>query len=110
MQVDYKRDVVVIIASLFGIVVGHELRKHRTAESDPSEALPVAEAADTSGNEPMIAVSSLFAATTLSLRVGNRLGVPRDNLAAQAALAFAVSAGLTYFTAALRSYIPGLKG
>lgn len=114
MQVEYQRDVVVIMASLLGIVTGHELRKMRTPAPSSGAAIPasdaVGDAAGDSSGEPLIAVSSLFAASTLSLRVGDRLGVPRDKLVAQAVLSFGVAAALTYFTAALRHYIPGLKG
>jgi len=110
MQTEYKRDVVVIMASLFGIVAGHELRKLRSPEALPAEPAPAQEAAKASAKDPLIGVSSLFAASTLALRVGDQLHVERDNLAAQAALAFGISAGLTYYTSTLRKYIPGLKG
>ncbi len=116
MKREYTRDVVVIMASLFGIIAGHEMREIRTPPASPGEEASGGEARSAAAPRPtppatpLIGVSSLFAASTLALRVGDRLDVPRDNLAAQAALAFGVAAGLTYFTGVLRRYIPGLKG
>jgi hypothetical protein len=116
MKPEYTRDVVVIMASLFGIIAGHELRQLHISPASPAEGMPPhgtqsPEARHASAPpDPLIGVSSLFAASTLTLRVGEHLRVPQDNLAAEAALAFGVAAGLTYFTDALRRYIPGLKG
>jgi len=113
-----QRDVVLIAASLTGVVVGRWLRDARSPTPPSTEGPALTASSAAAGASaigpsvpapPLVGVSSLFAAATLSRQIGQRLSIGTENIAGHAVLAFAISAGLTYYADTLARYLPGLR-
>ena len=94
MESDGREDLVVVIAGLLGVLVGHALR-HRRGRSTDSPFTTVG-------------TSTLVATPALARVAGEVLRVDRANTRALSVLSLAVGAVLTYFADDIARHLPGV--
>jgi len=96
MDRDGREELVVILAGLFGVLIGQVLRRARREGGGASE-VPVT----------AIGTSTLVAAPALGRIAGDALSIERRDTRAQAALSFLVGCSLTLFADDIGRYFPG---
>lgn len=91
-----RDDLVMIGAGLLGVAVGHFLKSRQAPEGPPAAKAEL----------QAVTLPSLLAASGLSHRLGDRLHVADDETWQRAALTFATSAALIYFSDHLGRFLP----
>ncbi len=97
MRSEMREQLVVVVASLLGVILGQVLRGKTTSESQrETDAFPT------------IGMPTLAATPGLAHIAGEVIGVDDDNLRSQAVLAFATGVTLTYFADVIGQRLPSV--